>query len=98
MNEQRTGFKVTPSRAPGEVSWPGMNIDAVRRHHRRRAVLRLERQLLTRGSSAVVIAPTATRPLATPDAGGFATPTITTPRPTLTPTPALSASARLCKS
>ena len=92
MSEQRTGFKVTSTPRPGEseLAWYewlmlfGVIIAAV-------LFCTLGgRQLLKArpGSSAVVIAPTATRPLATRTPAVSPTPTITpTPVPTLTPTP-----------
>ena len=92
MSEQRTGFKVTPTPRPGEseLAWYewlmlfGVIIAAV-------LFCALGgRQLLKArpGSSAVVIAPTATRPLPTRTPAASPTPTITpTPVPTLTPTP-----------
>ena len=92
MSEQRTGFKVTPTPRPGEseMAWYewlmlfGVIIAAVL------LCVFGGRQLLKArpGSSAVVIAPTATRTLPTRTPAASPTPTITpTPVPTLTPTP-----------
>jgi hypothetical protein len=92
MSEQRTGFKVTPTPRPGEseLAWyEWLMLFAVIIA----AVLFCAlggRQLLKArpGSSAVIIAPTATRVLATRTPAVSPTPTITpTPVPTLTPTP-----------
>jgi len=92
MNEQRTGFKVTPTPRPGEseLAWyEWLMLFGVIIAAGLFCVLGGRQLLKARpGSSAVVIAPTATRPLATRTPAASPTPTITaTPRPTLTPTP-----------
>ena len=92
MSEQRSGFKVTPTPRPGEteLAWyewlllfTVIAAAALFCAFGGRAMLKARP-----GSSAVVIAPTATRSLATRTPAASPTPTITaTPRPTLTPTP-----------
>ena len=92
MNEQRTGFKVTPTPRPGEseLAWyEWLMLFGVIIAAGLFCVLGGRQLLKARpGSSALVIAPTATRPLVTRTPAVSPTPTITpTPRPTLTPTP-----------
>ncbi len=92
MNEQRTGFKVTPTPRPGEseLAWyEWLMLFGVIIAAGLFCVLGGRQLLKARpGSSALVIAPTATRPLVTRTPAASPTPTITpTPRPTLTPTP-----------
>jgi hypothetical protein len=92
MSEQRTGFKVTPTPRPGEseLAWyEWLMLFGVIIAAGLFCVLGGRAMLKARpGSSAIVIAPTATRVLATRTPAVTATPTVTpTPKPTLTPTP-----------
>jgi hypothetical protein len=92
MSEQRTGFKVVPTPRPGEseLAWyEWLMLFGVIVAAGLFCVLGGQAMLKARpGSAAVVIAPTATRVLATRTPAVTPTPTITpTPQPTLTPTP-----------
>jgi hypothetical protein len=92
MSEQRTGFKVTPTPRPGEseLAWyEWLMLFGVMIAAGLFCVFGGRELLKARpGSAALVIAPTATRPLPTRTPAASPTPTITpTPLPTLTPTP-----------